>query len=83
MSQTASYLETQSIFNLIGQHANLALIFQTVSSWLEARIPNSMVSIMLYSETEQTLNLISGTKHFSNRYKEAITNLKIGENDVC
>lgn len=80
MSQTASYLETQSIFNLIGQHANLALIFQTVSSWLEARIPNSMVSIMLYSETEQTLNLISGTKHFSNRYKEAITNLKIGEN---
>ncbi|TCH63723.1 EAL domain-containing protein [Acinetobacter sp. ANC 4862] len=80
MSQTASYLETQSIFNLIGQHANLALIFQTVSEWLEARIPHSMVSIMLYSETEQTLNLISGTKHFSNRYKEAITNLKIGEN---
>lgn len=80
MSQTANYLDTQSIFNLIGQHADLTVIFHTVSEWLEARIPDSMVSIMLYSETEQTLNLISGTKHFSNRYKEAISNLKIGPN---
>lgn len=80
MSQTANYLDTQSIFNLIGQHADLTVIFHTVSEWLEARIPNSMVSIMLYSETEQTLNLISGTEHFSNRYKEAITDLKIGPN---
>ena len=80
MSQTANYLDTQSIFNLIGQHADLTVIFHTVSEWLEARIPNSMVSIMLYSETEQTLNLISGTEHFSNRYKEAITDLKTGPN---
>ena len=80
MSQTANDLDTQTIFNLIGQHADLTVIFHTVSEWLEARIPDSMVSIMLYSETEQTLNLISGTKHFSNRYKEAISNLKIGPN---
>ena len=80
MSQTANDLDTQTIFNLIGQHADLTVIFHTVSEWLEARIPNSMVSIMLYSETEQTLNLISGTEHFSNRYKEAITDLKIGPN---
>ncbi|WP_407303839.1 EAL domain-containing protein [Acinetobacter sp.] len=80
MSPTANDLDTQSIFNLIGQHADLTVIFHTVSQWLEARIPDSMVSIMLYSETEQTLNLISGTEHFSNRYKEAITDLKIGPN---
>ena len=78
MSQTASYLDTQSIFNLIGQHAELSLIFQMVSEWLEARIPDSMVSIMLYSETEQTLNLISGSQHFSNRYIETVSDLKIG-----
>lgn len=78
MSQTASYLDTQSIFNLIGQHADLAIIFQTVSEWLEARIPDSMVSIMLYSETEQTLKLISGSQHFSNRYIETVSDLKIG-----
>ncbi|MFH7766197.1 EAL domain-containing protein [Acinetobacter sp. BSP-28] len=78
MSQTASYLDTQSIFNLIGQHADLTIIFQTVSEWLEARISDSMVSIMLYSETEQTLSLMSGTKHFSTPYQEAINGLKIG-----
>src|SRR5690606_24940491 len=78
MSQTASYLDTQSIFNLIGQHADLNLIFQTISEWLENRIPDSMVSIMRYSEEEQTLNLVSGAQHFSNRYQEAIANIKIG-----
>lgn len=78
MSQTANYLDTQSIFNLIGQHADLTVIFDTVSQWLEARIPESMVSIMLYSEAEQTLNLISGKQHFSDRYKEAMKDLKIG-----
>ena len=80
MSQTANYLDTQSIFNLIGHRADLTLIFQTVSEWLEARIPDSMVSIMLYSETEQTLSLISGTKHFSTQYQEAINGIKIGPN---
>jgi len=80
MSQTASYLDTQSIFDLIGQHADLTLIFQTVSEWLEARIPDSMVSIMLYSETEKTLSLISGTQHFSTRYQKAINGLEIGPN---
>ena len=78
MSQTANYLDTQSIFNLIGQHADLTVIFDTVSQWLEARIPESMVSIMLYSEAEQTLNLISGKQHFSDCYKEAMKDLKIG-----
>ncbi|ATO20532.1 regulator [Acinetobacter sp. LoGeW2-3] len=78
MSQTASYLDTQSIFNLIGQHADLHLIFQKISEWLENRIPDSMVSIMSYSETEQTLNLVSGAQHFSNRYQEGIANIKIG-----
>ncbi|WP_347454095.1 EAL domain-containing protein [Acinetobacter sp. ANC 7454] len=78
MGQTASYLDTQSIFDLIGQHADLSLIFQTISEWLENRIPNSMVSVMLYSEEQQTLNLVSGEKHFSPRYRELITDLKIG-----
>ncbi|KGT47698.1 EAL domain-containing protein [Acinetobacter sp. HR7] len=80
MGQTASYLDTQSIFDLIGQHADLSLIFQTISEWLENRIPNSMVSVMLYSEEQQTLNLVSGEKHFSARYRELITDLKIGPN---
>ena len=80
MSQTASYLDTQSIFHLIGQHADLPIIFQTVSEWLEARIPDSMVSIMGYSETEQTLSLISGTHHFSTQYQEAINGIKADPN---
>ncbi|MGE8560130.1 MAG: EAL domain-containing protein [Acinetobacter sp.] len=78
MSQTANYLDTQTIFDLIGQHAELRIIFDTVSQWLEARIPESMVSIMLYCEAEQTLNLISGTQHFSDPYLAAMKDLKIG-----
>lgn len=78
MNRKMSNLDTQAIFNLIGQHADLSVIFHTVSLWLEARVPDAMVSIMLYSEADQTLNLIDGTQHFSHRYKQAISNLKIG-----
>ena len=78
MNRKMSNLDTQAIFNLIGQHADLSVIFHTVSLWLEARVPDALVSIMLYSEADQTLNLIDGTQHFSHRYKQAISNLKIG-----
>ena len=78
MPLSESYLDTQSIFDLIGQHADLSLIFQTISEWLETKIPHAMVSIMSYSETEQTLSLVSGAKHFSPKYQDAVRSLKIG-----
>lgn len=79
MSQSANYLDTQSIFDLIGQHADLSLIFQNISEWLESQIPDSMVSIMLFSEEKQTLNLVSGAKHFSPSYQALLSDLKIGQ----
>ena len=78
MPETDSYLDTQSIFDLIGKHADLSLIFQTISEWLEAIIPDSMVSVMSYSEIDKTLSLVSGEKHFSDIYKNAVKHLEIG-----
>ncbi|WP_425917650.1 bifunctional diguanylate cyclase/phosphodiesterase [Acinetobacter sp. TSRC1-2] len=69
---------TQHIFNLIGQHTDLTCILNAVTQWLELCISNALVTIMLYSEQEQTLKLVSGKQHFSDQYCTAIDGLKIG-----
>lgn len=70
--------DTYHIFNLIGQHTELKLILDTFSRWLESRIPDALVTIMLYSEHDQTLRLTTGKQHFSEQYCTAIDQLKIG-----
>jgi len=75
--------DTYHIFYLIGQHTELKLILDTVKNWLETRIPNAIISIMLYSEQEKTLNLVSGKSNFSYQYQEALKNLKIGPDKGC
>jgi diguanylate cyclase (GGDEF)-like protein/PAS domain S-box-containing protein len=70
--------DTYHIFSLIGQHAELEPILNAISGWLESHIPDALVTIMLYSEHDQTLKLISGKQHFSNQYCKAVNNLKIG-----
>jgi diguanylate cyclase (GGDEF)-like protein/PAS domain S-box-containing protein len=70
--------DTYRIFNLIGEYTELRLILTAISDWLETRLPDALVTIMLYSEQEQTLNLISGKQHFSDEYSKAIKDLKIG-----
>lgn len=80
MHNRCSYHDTYHIFNLIGQHTDLTLILNAVSEWLESRISNALVTIMLCSEQEQTLKLVSGKYHFSDQYCTAIDGLKIGPN---
>ena len=70
--------DTYYIFNLIGQYTELKLILEAVSKWLETRIPNALVTIMLYSKTRQTLELASGTQHFSSQYCNTVNNMEIG-----
>ncbi len=78
MSNKFADLDTQYIVNLIGQHTELNVILHSVTEWLESRIPDAIVSIMLYSESAHTLNLISGGQHFSSQYRQALKDLEIG-----
>lgn len=71
-------LDTLLILDLLGQKADLTVVLDMVTNWLESLIPDALVSVMLYSEEEQHLNLISGGQHFSALYKDAIKDLKIG-----
>lgn len=60
------------IFNLIGRHTELKPILDLISQWLESRIPDAFVTIMLYKEDTQTLSFISSKQHFSKEYCTAI-----------
>ena len=71
---------SQEIFNLIGQAAALEDIIDAITVWLGDKIPDALVSVMLYSEQEQTLNLIKEPAYFSREYVEASKDLKIGPN---
>lgn len=76
--------DTYHIFKLIGQHTELKQILNAVSDWLETRIPDALVTIMLYAEQSQSLTLASGCQHFSEQYCHAIDHLKIGpQQGVC
>ena len=58
MKDNFNSYDTYQIFNLIGQHSELKIILNTISKWLELHIPNALVTIMVYSEQDQTLKLI-------------------------
>ena len=73
--------DTYHIFNLIGQHTELHLILSAASTWLESRISNVLVAIMLYSEQEQILKFTSGKQNFSKQYGETIDNINIAPDE--
>lgn len=80
MNNNCDDQEIFHIFNLIGRHTELKPILDVISQWLESRIPDALVTIMLYQDDTQTLNVISGKQHFSKEYCNAIQDLKIGPN---
>lgn len=71
---------SQKIFNLIGQAAALEEIIEAITTWLDEKIPDALVSVMLYSEQEQTLNLINHPDYFSENYLNKLRDLKIAPN---
>lgn len=70
--------DSKTFFNIIDQSAKLEDKLDAISYWLEQGISNSIVSVMLYSEKYQTLNMKSGFRSFTNNYLNTIKNLKIG-----
>ncbi|MHA3081318.1 bifunctional diguanylate cyclase/phosphodiesterase [Acinetobacter sp. ANC 5502] len=80
MPEKNNNLDALFILELFGKRAGLEVVLNAVSDWLEGLIPDAMVSIMLFSEEEQHLNLISCAQHFSSVYRNVLNNLKIGPN---
>ena len=80
MSEKINNPDTLFILDLLGKQTDLKIVLHTVSNWLEGLIPGAMVSIMLFSEEEQHLNLISGGQYFTSAYRNALKNLRIGPN---
>lgn len=80
MSEKINNPDTLFILDLLGKQTDLKIVLHTVSNWLEGLIPGAMVSIMLFSEKEQHLNIISGGQYFTEVYRNALKNLKIGPN---
>jgi diguanylate cyclase (GGDEF)-like protein/PAS domain S-box-containing protein len=78
MKDNFNNYDTYHIFNLIGQNIEIKVVLNAITQWLEFHIPDALVTIMLYSEQNQTLKLISGKQHFSKQYCKAVDNLKIG-----
>ncbi len=73
-----SYTNALYILNLFGKQTNMSIALQSISNWLETLIPDAIVSIMLFSEKEQTLTLVHAKDYFSEEYKNLLKNLKIG-----
>ncbi|MHA3053195.1 sensor domain-containing protein [Acinetobacter sp. ANC 4640] len=69
--------DTQYLFDLIGLHTELKTILYAITKWLENRITNAIVSIILFSETEQNLHIINGGAYFTTQDKEILDNFKI------
>lgn len=70
--------DTYHIFDLIVQHSEFKLILNRISEWLEFYIPDALVTIMLYSEQEKILTIVSGKQHFSKQYCQALNAFKVG-----
>lgn len=69
------------ILNLFSKQTDLSMALEGISNWLEKLIPDAIVSIMLFSEEEQSLSLVhTNNKSFSESYKNVLQNLKIGPN---
>ena len=61
-------LNIEYVLNSIDKSTDLQLILNSICSWLESNITDALVTIMLYSEVEQTLTLVNGEHHFSSKY---------------
>ena len=77
-------LNIEYVLNSIDKSTDLQLILNSICSWLESNITDALVTIMLYSEVEQTLTLVNGEHHFSSKYCRSISPLKVkNKNGSC
>ncbi|MFU8785008.1 EAL domain-containing protein [Aliidiomarina sp.] len=70
---------TQTIFELIGQHASRDKLLQAMVAWVESIIPEAIVAIMEYDQATNTLSLASGV-HFSAEFQKELQQIDVASN---
>ena len=70
---------TQTIFDLIGQHASRDKLLQAMVAWVESIIPEAIVAIMEYDKTTNTLSLASGVD-FSAEFQKELQHIEVSPN---
>jgi len=67
---------SQSIYELITQRAPLDVLLSAITSVMENELPDALVSVMLYSQETDVLNLVAGSS-FSESYRAAMQDISV------
>ncbi|MGM0952371.1 MAG: bifunctional diguanylate cyclase/phosphodiesterase [Pseudomonadota bacterium] len=67
---------SQSIYELIAQRAPLDVLLSAITSVMENELPDALVSVMLYSQETNALNLVAGSS-FSESYRAAMQDIPV------
>lgn len=79
LSDAEQWVTPQYIFDLIGNHSELADILNAISGFIETRFTDAIVSVMAFDETANTLSLIAGERLSPGVY-HALQNVSVGPN---
>ncbi|MDR9423724.1 MAG: EAL domain-containing protein [Marinobacter sp.] len=67
---------SQSIYELIAQRAPLDVLLSAITSVMENELPDALISVMLYSQETDVLNLVAGSS-FSESYRAAMQDIPV------
>ncbi|RUO20176.1 EAL domain-containing protein [Aliidiomarina haloalkalitolerans] len=68
---------SEHVIKLIGQNTDADTLLNAISEWVATQIPDALISIMLFSEEEETISMFR-SNYFSENYLNTLQNLPIG-----
>ncbi|MEK5768251.1 sensor domain-containing protein [Acinetobacter schindleri] len=68
------------LFNLIGQYTDIKVFFESIIEWLEYQLPESLITVNIYSDSCQNLDFRNGRQNFSQQFCKLSKYLKIEPN---
>ena len=71
-----STISSKEIFSLISQGTQLDILLQALTAWVGERLPDALVSVMIYDPETHTLSL-HPSKHFTKDYVAALQNIQV------
>ncbi|ENW32427.1 hypothetical protein F924_00040 [Acinetobacter lwoffii ATCC 9957 = CIP 70.31] len=51
------------LFNLIGQYTDIKVFFESIIEWLEYQLPESLITVNIYSDSCQNLDFRNGRQN--------------------
>ncbi|MCH8500794.1 MAG: EAL domain-containing protein [Aliidiomarina sp.] len=70
-------MSSERVLQLIGEHADLDVLLEAITDWVEQQIPAALISIMHFDAAHQTLSMHPSSQ-FSTHYNETLQDLVIG-----